>query len=228
MDVGGQAAVAGHMGEPTPWERRREIGYWNGFKDTVVAVLGRPSEIFGRMLPDTDDGTLLYFVFVSIIPDMVALATAWARFDLESVDQVMKMAPKGMPDAFKSVFELYASPLGLALALGAVALFKLFSLMYWAGCTHLLLRLFAQGGRGWTATYKTFVYASTPDLINVVPMCGGIVALVWTWVAGVIGLSRIHGVSALVAFAAMFLGLLVPACLLSCGAGALMPLLMHK
>jgi hypothetical protein len=222
------AFAADEPGEPTPWERRREIGSWNGFKHTVAAVFGAPAQIFGRMLPDTDDGALLYFALVSILPEMLAVATSWLRFDPETAEQVTKLFPPGFPEGVKAVFRFYGSPAGLGAALVALVLWRLFVLVAWAGSTHFFLRLLVPQSRGWTATYKTFVYSATPGLINIVPFCGGFVAFVWSCVVGVIGLSRIHRAGPLPIFGALFLGLVIPTCVLSCGTGMLVPLLAHK
>lgn len=80
---------------------------------------------------------------------------------------------------------------------------------------HLMLLIIGGANRDLSATFRVVCYASTPQLLNIIPMCGGLVAFFWTIVLLVIGLSVIHTTTHAKALIAVLLPLVL--CCLACG-----------
>jgi hypothetical protein len=81
---------------------------------------------------------------------------------------------------------------------------------------HLFLMLVGGARRGYAATFRTACYAQVGALGGLVPLCGGLISLVWQLVLTVIGLSAAHQIST----GRAALAVLMPA-LLCCGCIAL-------
>jgi hypothetical protein len=89
-----------------------------------------------------------------------------------------------------------------------------------SGIVHVLLLLFRGASRGFDATLTAVAYAFGLNLLLVVPACGGLIALVWTAVALVIGLGETQRCGPGKAAAAVFAPLVL-VCVCACFAGAL-------
>jgi hypothetical protein len=70
---------------------------------------------------------------------------------------------------------------------------------------------------GFEATFRVMCYSEAAAVINVIPLCGGVVSGVYYLVLGIIGLSAAHGIGKGTAAAAVLLPLVVLCC---CCAGA--------
>ena len=79
-----------------------------------------------------------------------------------------------------------------------------------------MLSLLKSAPRGFDATLTTVAYASGMYLLEAIPMCGWLVALVWFVVVTILGLSESQRAGPLKAALAVFSPLLL-ACLCCCG-----------
>jgi hypothetical protein len=61
-----------------------------------------------------------------------------------------------------------------------------------AAVTHGFALLFGQARRGFAATFAACAYACAPLVLNVIPGCGGLIALVWLVVLTGVGLKEMH------------------------------------
>src|SRR5260370_10823676 len=64
-----------------------------------------------------------------------------------------------------------------------------------AAVTHGFAILFGQAKRGFAATFAACAYACAPLVLNVIPGCGGLIALVWLIVLTGVGLKEMHRAS---------------------------------
>lgn len=81
-----------------------------------------------------------------------------------------------------------------------------------AGIQHLCLTLVGGAKHGYDATLRVASYAQAPALLNVVPICGGVIAGIWTMVLVVIGLREVHECSTGQAIMAVLLPIIVCCC----------------
>jgi hypothetical protein len=78
-----------------------------------------------------------------------------------------------------------------------------------AGILHLCLLLVGGDRQGYEATFRVQTYSAGAHLLNVIPLCGWLVAPVWLLVLQIIGLKEAHGISGGRAALAVFLPLIV-------------------
>jgi hypothetical protein len=82
-----------------------------------------------------------------------------------------------------------------AWALGMVLLapiFVIIGVFIYAAILHLMLMIVGGAHNGFEATVRVVCYAQTAQLANIIPFCGGIVALVWQIILFVIGFATAH------------------------------------
>jgi hypothetical protein len=65
-----------------------------------------------------------------------------------------------------------------------------------AAILHLCLLIVGGARRDFEATFRVVCYAVGPNLFNIVPVCGGLVAWVWNATLNVIGIKETHEISA--------------------------------
>jgi hypothetical protein len=169
-----------------PWERRGELGPASAFFETVFQSLLRPAAFFRSMDPAGSLGAALFY----------AIVVGWGSFLSGALWELL--LPFHWPTAFGSLAERSTSgaeiALGLALGLVAIPLFVPVGVFVVSLVYHGLLLLFGGARWGLEATVRTVAYASGAQLLNVVPICGVLLILVWGVVVQVIGLREVHGI----------------------------------
>ena len=170
---------------PLPWE---QPGYpaLEAIYETAKLVLTAPSQAFARVSITGDIGRpLLYAVIFGWI-GVVA-------------NQAYSIALRGAMSSFMSGLPGYNSRLGLALPTAfsvgvmiAAPIFVLIGIFIWSAIVHLFLMIFGGANTGFAATLRVMCYAATVQIVQVVPMCGGVVAGIWALVLEIIGLAIVH------------------------------------
>ena len=201
--------------EPTPWEERGQRGLVMAYFETVKRSFVDPVRLFERMRVDNSEGALSYYWINFAVGGVVG--QAWqalsAAVGLNWPGGAPQL-PEGHPLAAWA--SLQGSPwFNLALGL-AFALLAPVSLYLNAGVFHLGLMLFKGARNGFDATLRAVAYASGPTLLQLVPLCGGVIGGIWVLVLTVIGLSRTQRTSTGVAIAAVLVPLVVLSCC-ACG-----------
>jgi hypothetical protein len=154
---------------------------------------------------DVDDGALLYFAFVALIPSLLFQLVSW-RFSnpdemKQAFDQLHQLGAtnlSGLEPIIKqatryAAFE--ATVPGLITSLIGSGASLLLGLFFCAAVVHGVLSLLGQAKGGWTATFKATVYAATPFLFYVLPACGGLIATTWATGIQIYAISRAHRIS---------------------------------
>jgi hypothetical protein len=206
---GADAGVSG-----TPWERRRTIGFGSGLAETVQQVLTSPEGFF-RAMPVTGGigDPLLYGLIVSYI-GLAAAAVYNAVFNVTFGSALSSLGDRPEVARFLPFLE---GGLGLVgnLVLGPFII--VIGLFIWSGILHLLLLLLGGGARGFEGTFRVVAYASTTNLIQIVPLCGGLIGAVYGIVLAIIGLAAAHGDSKGKTAAAVLIPLVLCCCCLVAG-----------
>jgi hypothetical protein len=203
----------------TPWERRRTIGFGAGLTETTQQVLSAPEAFFRRM-PATGGivDPLLYGLIVSYI-GLVAATVYNAVFNATFGSALSSFG--GDRPELARFMPFLEGGLGLVmnLILGPFAI--VVGLFIWAGILHLLLLLLGGGGRGFEATFRVVAYGSASNLIQIIPVCGSFIGVVYGIVLAIIGLSAVHGDSKGKAAAAVLIPLVLCCCCCALGVAAI-------
>ncbi len=169
-----------------PWERRGQLGPVTAFFETLRESLFRPVAFFRAMEPAGNLGAALLY----------AIVAGWASFLFGALWEML--LPFHWPTAFGGLTARSSSAaeiaLGIAVCLVAVPLFVPVGVFVVSLVYHGLLVLFGGARRGLEGTVRTVAYASGAQLLNVVPICGVLLILVWGVVVQVIGLREVHGI----------------------------------
>ncbi len=168
--------------EPLPWERP---GYplLEGLFETGKLVLTRPTEAFARMATTGDLSRPLFY----------AIVLGWIGI---IASQIYSLAFRGAMQSFMPALPSqgdFALSTGWSVAMMVLApVLVLLGIFLWSAIVHLFLLLVGGAAGGFGATVRVMCYASTVQILNVIPLCGGIVAFFWAIVLEIIGLAIAH------------------------------------
>lgn len=170
------------MSPPLPWEDpaypRLEALY-----ETARLVLLHPREAFSRMSPSVSLGKpILFAIILGWIGIVVAQVYQWAfRSALASLTPGLF----GRQDLFlskvASVVTVVTAPVWILLGLGVATL-----------VIHLFLLLYGGAQRGLEATFRTLAYSEATYVFQVIPVVGGIIAVIWWLFVSILGLAQAH------------------------------------
>ena len=196
-------------GRGTPWERHRELGYLAAFIETTQQVLMSPAAFF-RAMP-VAAGIGLPLVYAWIVGYVGVVVAALYDFVLQAV----------MGPALTSLGQGAEGIPGLAAAMGSVSLgmklllgipFILVKMFLVTAVVHLALLALGAGTRGFEATFRVVCYSEAAALLNIIPICGGLLEIVAKLVIMIIGISEAQATTRGRATAAVLLPVLVCCC----------------
>ena len=184
----------GAMPPMNPWEDRARLGFLSAFIATTKQVLSSPGDFFSRMnVTGGMGGPLFYGVLIAYI-GLVAGSVYGLIINLVSPSLMSSLLGQRLAEQTFGETALSSGVIfGLTIVLGP--LFILVGLFLGAGILHLGLLLVGGAQRGFEATLHTVCYSQATAVVQLVPLCGGVIAAVWTIVLYVIGLSRAHQIT---------------------------------
>jgi len=190
-----------------PWEHRQERGFFNAFVETLVMVLTKPDLAFRTMKTEGGLGEpLLYAVIGGALGVIV-----WFIFSLV-LNSFGFLNPKDT--GFGPMVGMSVSFAILVWRLVAVAVAP----FIFGGLVHLSLILVGGANKAFETTFRVISFSQgSAAPLQLVPCCGGLVALVWCLVANCIGVARAHEIDTGRATVAVFLPVIV-----CCGGGILL------
>jgi len=159
------------------WEDQDKIGFLEGLSRTLKESLFTPQEFFYKL--PVEDGFFIPLLYALIIETFATLlGYAWA-FSLD-----------------RSWFGTTKFPGFWIIMLGVLApVLVFFRIMISAFILHISLFLVAAAKRNFEATFRVACYSCGPELFNVVPVVGGVVAFVWQLYLVIVGLREVHGIT---------------------------------
>jgi hypothetical protein len=114
----------------------------------------------------------------------------------------------GVPSLIVGLFwQFLASSVGIIEGNGSEAIFELgfvvllaclapvmipIGIFIWSAILHLFLMLLGGANASFLATFRTVAYASSPQVFEIIPLCGGLISWIWGLVISVIGLREVH------------------------------------
>jgi hypothetical protein len=172
-----------------PWERRDTLGFGGAFLEAIKLFVTSPAEAFAQTKRSGDYASPLIFavlvgwigVVISQIWSMLFNASMFSMFPGEMGDQMGAMAATGI-GAF--IGTLVLAPIFVAIGL-----------FIWAGVLHLCLMLvggLSASTSGFEGTFRVVSYITVAQLSNIIPLAGWLIAVVWSIVLGVIGITDLH------------------------------------
>ena len=189
---------AGESAQPeelhTPWDYRENLGRFNALVETWKQVMFHPIQFFSKMGREGGlGGPLLYGFIMGEIGLLFSLMwKGMSVFVPPFVDQ------NGFGDvvgeAAGLTFLFFASP--------AIVLVMLFM---FSAVLHVCLFIVGGAQRSFETTFRVVCYASSTDLLEIIPCCGWFVGLVWNLILTVIGIRETHEISTERAALAVFL-----------------------
>jgi hypothetical protein len=210
---------------PAPFADRARLGFATSWLQTFKLAAFEPARFFRLVRIQPAGSAVLFGVVGSTLGAWVSLIFTYftAAASFSAMEQVLhRLQEQGVdPRAYSWFFERAT---GAALAVQAVAapLVALVSIYVVAAIFHVVLLIVRGAPRGFDATLTVVGYGYGIYLLTALPMCGGLVAVVWFAVAAIIGLSESQR-SPLWKSALAVFSPLVLACLCACfGAAALM------
>ena len=88
-------------------------------------------------------------------------------------------------------------------------LFAVVGLFFTSAIYHICLKILGGGASGFEATFRAISYASSAQILSIVPIVGSVAAGIWSLVLNIIGMKEIHGTTYSRAIIAVILPVLV-------------------
>jgi hypothetical protein len=149
------------------------------FTDVVRRVVARPAEFFSRIPRHGSYLAPLIFALICIEISTILGGLLRLAWQAETMGGVRF---QGIEYSFGGfIADVILAPIG-----GAIGLFIL------AGIAHLLVMLFiGSANSGFESTFRVVAYVSVTNLVNWIPIIGGLLALYGLYLA-VVGIREIH------------------------------------
>jgi len=197
--------------EGTPWERRHQIGFATALIETTQRVLSAPGAFF-RAMPVTGGmgSPLLYAVIIGYAGIVIS---AIYDFVLESVmGSTFSRLGGGGSEAIAGLMPYFQGGIGLGMKLIFGPLLLVISLLVLSGIVHLALMGLGGAARGFEATFRVACYSEAAALLNIIPVCGGVIGPIVMIVLMIIGVAEAHGTTRGRAAAAVLLPIVLCCC----------------
>jgi hypothetical protein len=183
-----------------PWEHRQERGFFNAFVETLILVLTKPGEAFTAMKREGGLGDPLIYTLIGgcvggVVSFLFSLGLQSVGLFADRHDTFAGMAGMGI---------------GSAAFIVLLPLFIIIGLFIGSAIVHLCLMIVGGAHQSFETTFRVlaFTQGSTGPL-QMIPICGGLIAGVWALVCTCIGLARAHETDTGRAVLAVFLPLIV-------------------
>jgi hypothetical protein len=181
--VATSTGMSGGTATGLPWENRDSVGFLNALLATITMVLTRPAEAFTVMRKEGNMiDPLLYTIIIGTIGSfaqwLYSLVTNAIGITGGGAEGAMAWAGMGAVGFF-----------GVIMA----PIFILISTFIAAGLFHVGLMLFGGAKQPFETTLRVVAFGGgSANVFQLVPLCGGLIALVYALVLYCIGLSRAH------------------------------------
>ena len=183
-----------------PWEHRQERGFFNAFVETLVLVLTKPGEAFTIMKREGGLGEpLIYALIGGCLGGIVSLLFS---LGLQSVGF--------FADRHNTFGAMTGMGVGSAAFIVLVPLFIVIGLFIGSAIVHLCLMIVGGANQSFETTFRVIAFSQgSTGPLQMIPICGGLIAGVWALVCNCIGLARAHETDTGRAVFAVFLPLIV-------------------
>jgi len=182
-----------------PWEHRQERGFFNAFIETLTMVLTRPAEAFSVMKREGGLGEPLIFALIGGC--LGGIVSALFSLGFQSIG------------LFTDKNNSFAAMTGMGIGVGAIILVPLgivIVLFIWSAIVHLCLMIVGGANQPFETTFRVVAFTQgSIGPLQIIPLCGGLISLVWAIVCYCVGLARAHETDTSRAVLAVLLPLIV-------------------
>jgi hypothetical protein len=171
--------------ELTPWERRREIGFVQGFIETWKRSVLQPHLFFPTVRPDVPWTEALFYAWIiHAITVAVGLPFVGLGF-FGGLSRGYWNDPQ-----MENAMRMFSGGAGVGWLLSTLILYPL-GVLISAALIHLVAMLFGASRNGYGATVRAVCYAAGPTLLGIIP-CIGFLAGIYTLVLTIFGISSLQ------------------------------------
>ncbi len=179
-------ALASSVRSGLPWENRATGNFFSAFADTLMMVLTGPTRAFSVMRREGGIGNPLAYAVIG--GSAGAIVSALFSMGLQSL---------GLFANQQNAVKMMAG-----LGVGSVVLIILMPLLVTIGTfigsaiVHLCLMIVGGANQSFETTFRVmaFTHGST-GVVQMIPLCGGLIAGIWGLIVSCIGLARAHDTS---------------------------------
>lgn len=203
---------------PAPFAERKTRGFFASYFETWKLACTEPQKFFPRVRIQL--GPAIFFGLLSAwVGNAVAglFGLLLQSSSLASIERSLGGLPPEQAQQAREVIEKIMAIFGPGFAIGSIVIspvLTIIGMFVVAGVVHLLLMMFRGATRGFDATLLVVAFSYGVHLLNAIPQCGPLIAMIWQLVILIIGLAAIHRCSTGKAVAAVLLpGLLCCCCL---------------
>ena len=166
-----------------PWDERQQKGFFTAFIETLQMVLTRPAEAFTVMKREGGFGEPLIYAVVggsvgAIVSFLFSLLLHSFGMFTDQRNPLGAMAGMGIG----SIGFIILAPLAIVICL-----------FIGAGIVHLCLMIVGGANQPFETTFRVLAFTQgSTGVLQLIPVCGGVIAAVWGIVVNCIGLARAH------------------------------------
>ena len=153
-------------------------------------ALFHPRVLFETMTAEDTRGAFSFAWIATVIGGVFALLWGWAQWKTQAAQ--MTTMSGGDPKVAEMIDQIVPLMDTLYGGLGLIILpiSSVLSIFILSGIFHLMVMMVGANNRGFNATFRAYCFGQAPQLFAALPGCGGIVALVWSFV--LTGYALIH------------------------------------
>ena len=183
-----------------PWDDRQQKGFFNAFIETLQMVLTRPTEAFSVMR--REGGFVEPLIYAIIGASIGAIVQFVFSLVLHSLGLFVNQR-----NPFGAMTTAGVGSIGFIILVPLAIIIVLFIL---AALVHLSLMIVGGAKQSFETTFRVLAFTQgSTGVLQVIPVCGGMIAAVWGIVVNCIGLARAHEIDTGRAVIAVFLPLVV-------------------
>jgi hypothetical protein len=150
-----------------PWEHRQERGFFNAFIETLSMVLTHPAEAFTVMKREGGLGEPLIYALIG--GSVGGIVSALFSLGFQSIGL--------FADKNNSLAAMTGIGIGSIAMIILLPLFLAIFLFIWSALAHLCVMIV--GGPQPMRQRFSFIYSRLNRSLQIIPLCGGLIAGVW-------------------------------------------------
>ena len=205
---GGRVRLEGGQGAGCAWDEAGKGTWANAFLNTLKRSMFEPSSFFRQA--SAGQGWIRPLLFAFIIAVVAFAVTAAYQAGFRALESGVRMYGADV-SAWPFIAYLAAVPFWVML-ISSVAIAPVVTavaLLVQTTLYHLCLMLLGAAKGGYARTFRVVCYSAGPQILQIVPFVGAVVASVWQMVLAIIGLKEVHQTSYGRSAVAVFLPMIV-------------------
>jgi hypothetical protein len=186
-----------------------EGGWASAYIQTIKISLTKPTRFFEGI--DKVDGYWRPLVFALINSMIVAVLVAAYQLGFQTIIAGANVA--WTANVLEPMSTLLTAPLALMIVFAVIIIFvpvfTALGLLLTSAIYHLCLIILGAANRPFVQTFRVACYATGPQLLQILPVAGGMIAAIWQVVLTIMGLKIVHRTTYGRTILAVFLPLMI-------------------